>query len=224
VPTASSWPEGRASAGALSLAIADASEKFAVKLSYVWEEVDCDGMQATSAISRMLQDDIVDAVIGPDCEAACESSAYVTSGRDIAQISYSCSSDLLSNKKQYPTVRPRVFCSSLWHPERPPMLISLVHPLYGLRATQHFDGLFLAFDKSWGDEELRMANLGLAYHVSYLGTSTAPDVIRLRMQPFDFRAQPVATIRKLGASSRNIHMRRTCGDGGNRDGDQDCAR
>ena len=95
---------GRASAGAISLAVADANEMFPVKLSYIWEEVDCDATHATAAISRMLQDDILDAVIGPDCEAACESSAYLTSGRKIVQISYACASDLLSNKKKYPTV------------------------------------------------------------------------------------------------------------------------
>ncbi len=106
LPTASSWAKGHASAGAISLAVADANKKFPIKLSYKWKEVDCDATQATAAISLMLQDDVVDAVIGPDCEDSCESSAYLTAGRNIAQISYSCSSDLLSNKKKYPTVRP----------------------------------------------------------------------------------------------------------------------
>ena len=105
-PTLSSWRMGRASAGAISLAVADANEMFPVKMSYIWEEVACDATQATAAISRMLQDDKLDAVIGPDCEAACESSAYLTAGRNIVQISYSCASDLLSNKKKYPTVPP----------------------------------------------------------------------------------------------------------------------
>ena len=106
LPTALSWAAGRASAGAISLAVADANEMFPVKLSYNWQEVDCDATQATAAISRMLQDDKLDAVIGPDCEAACESSAYLTAGRDLTQISYSCCSDLLSNKETYPTVQP----------------------------------------------------------------------------------------------------------------------
>ena len=106
LPTASSWAEGRASAGAISLAVADANRKFPVKLSFVWKEVDCDAAQVTAVITRMVQDDIVDAVIGPDCEASCESSAYLTAGRNLAQISYSCCSDLLSNKETYPTVQP----------------------------------------------------------------------------------------------------------------------
>ena len=88
------------------MAVADANAKFGVKVAYTWKEIGCDAMQATAAISRMLQDDIVDAVIGPDCEASCESSAYLTAGLDILQISYSCCSDLLSNKKKYPTVEP----------------------------------------------------------------------------------------------------------------------
>ncbi len=105
LPTANSWAAGRASAGAISLGVADANKKFPVKLSYTMKEVDCDATQATAAISVMLDDDVVDAVIGPDCDVSCESSAYLTAGRNIAQISYSCSSDLLSNKKKYPTVR-----------------------------------------------------------------------------------------------------------------------
>ncbi len=95
------------SAGAISLAIADANEKFLRKLSYVWEQVDCDGTQATAAIGRMMQAGIVDAVIGPYCEASCEPSGAFTAGYNIAQISYSCSSDLLSDKNKYPTVSPR---------------------------------------------------------------------------------------------------------------------
>jgi hypothetical protein len=107
LPTADSWAELIPSAGAISLAIADANEKFLGKLSYVWEQVGCDGTQATAAIARMMQAGIVDAVIGPDCEASCELSAAFTAGYNIAQISYSCSSDLLSDKKTYPTVAPQ---------------------------------------------------------------------------------------------------------------------
>ncbi len=73
----------------------------------MWEQVGCDGTQATAAIARMMQAGIVDAVIGPDCEASCELSAAFTAGYNIAQISYSCSSDLLSDKKTYPTVAPQ---------------------------------------------------------------------------------------------------------------------
>jgi hypothetical protein len=44
---------------------------------------------------------------------------------------------------------------------------------------QHFNGTFLAFDEGWGDEQLRMANLGLtSYVVSYLGADVAADVLR----------------------------------------------
>ena len=107
LPTADSWPEMIPSAGAISLAVADANEKFLGKLSYVWEQVACDGTQATAAIARMMQAGIVDAVIGPDCEASCEASAAFSAGQNIPQISYSCSSDLLSDKKAYPTVAPR---------------------------------------------------------------------------------------------------------------------
>jgi hypothetical protein len=44
---------------------------------------------------------------------------------------------------------------------------------------QHFNGTFLAFNEGWGDEQLRMANLGLtSYVVSYLGADVAADVLR----------------------------------------------
>ena len=103
------------SAGTISLAVADANEKFLGKLSYVWEQVACDGTQATAAIARMMQAGIVDAVIGPECEASCEASATLTAAHNIPQISYSCSSDLLSDKTAYPTVAPN-------HDSRSPLL------------------------------------------------------------------------------------------------------
>ena len=88
------------------MAVADANDKFRVKLSYKWEEIDCDATQAMVAINRMRRDDIIDAVIGPDCESSCEGSGSLTAAEDLVQISYSCCSDLLSNKLKYPTVRP----------------------------------------------------------------------------------------------------------------------
>jgi hypothetical protein len=54
----------------------------------------------------------------------------------------------------------------------------------GLRDPQvrrHFNGTFLAFDKAWGDEELRMMNFDLRYDVAYLGAAAAVDVIRARL-------------------------------------------
>ena len=46
---------------------------------------------------------------------------------------------------------------------------------------RYFNGTFLAFEKDWGDEVLRMSNLGLRYDVAYLGADTAPDAIRGRL-------------------------------------------
>jgi hypothetical protein len=122
VPTAESWPEGRASIGAISLAIdfvnarAQGSqigpEVRGRNLTYRWKEVDCDRFKALAALSQILEEGPVDAVIGPDCSAACESTAILTSARELPQISYSCSSAALSDKTTYPTVRlargPRV--------------------------------------------------------------------------------------------------------------------
>jgi ABC-type branched-subunit amino acid transport system substrate-binding protein len=109
VPTAKSWPEGRASIGAIALAIDAINAQGGLgggkQLVYSWAEVDCDRFQAGAALTRMLDEGPVDAVIGPDCSLACESTAYITAVRDIPQISYSCSSSALSDKSQFPTVR-----------------------------------------------------------------------------------------------------------------------
>jgi ABC-type branched-subunit amino acid transport system substrate-binding protein len=119
VPTADSWPEGRASIDAVSLAI-DAANAHGLlgpmirgsKITYRWKEVGCDRSKALAALSQILEEGPVDAVIGPGCNAACESTAILTSARDVPQISYSCSSAALSDKTAYPTVRltcvPRV--------------------------------------------------------------------------------------------------------------------
>jgi len=112
VPTADSWPEGRASIGAIALAI-DAVNAHGLlgpmirgsKITYRWKEVGCDRSKALAALSQILEEGPVDAVIGPGCSAACESTAILTSARDVPQISYSCSSAALSDKTTYPTVR-----------------------------------------------------------------------------------------------------------------------
>jgi ABC-type branched-subunit amino acid transport system substrate-binding protein len=112
VPTADSWPEGRASIGAIALAI-DAVNAHGLldpmirgsKITYSWKEVDCDRSKALAALSQILEQGPVDAVIGPDCSTACESTAILTSARNVPQISYHCSSAALSDKTAYPTVR-----------------------------------------------------------------------------------------------------------------------
>ncbi len=118
VPTADSWPEGRASIGAIALAVdaanAQAGQPGSVravrggKITYSWREADCEPSAALTALTRILEQGPVDAVIGPDCSVACESTAILTAGLDIPQISYSCSSLALSDKKTYPTVRPTI--------------------------------------------------------------------------------------------------------------------
>ena len=115
VPTANSWPEGRASIGAIVLAVDDANAEAGQpgsiravhggKITYSWREVDCEPSAAVVALSQMLEEGPVDAVIGPDCSIACESTAILTAGLDIPHISYSCSSIALSDKETYPTVR-----------------------------------------------------------------------------------------------------------------------
>ena len=125
VPTAISWPEGRASIGAIALAVdaanAQADQPGSLravrrgKITYSWREVDCEPSAALAALTRILDEGPVDAVIGPDCSVACESTAILTAGLDIPQISYSCSSIALSDKQTYPTVRLAVAVTSTAH-------------------------------------------------------------------------------------------------------------
>ena len=117
VPTSKAWPEGRASIGAVVLAVDDANAQAGQagsigrgNLTFSVEEVECDRSGAIAALTRMLEDGHVDAVIGPWCSAACESTAYLTAGRDIPQISYSCNSAELSDKTKFPTVRSAAAC------------------------------------------------------------------------------------------------------------------
>ena len=108
VPTAKSWPEGRASIGAIALAVDAINARGLVggrRIVYASIEVECDRFQAGAALTKMLEEGLVDAVIGPDCSLACESTAYITALRSVPQISYSCSSPALSDKTQFPTVR-----------------------------------------------------------------------------------------------------------------------
>ncbi len=117
VPTSKAWPEGRASIGAIVLAVNDANTQAGQagsigrgNLTLSVEEVECDRSGAIAALTRMLEDGPIDAVIGPWCSASCESTAYLTAGRDIPQISYSCNSAELSDKTKFPTVRSAAAC------------------------------------------------------------------------------------------------------------------
>ena len=117
VPSSGSWPEGRASVGAISLAVDEVNRRPDLlggkQIEYIWREVECDAADSFAAISLMLEEGPVSAVVGPDCSLACESTAYLTAGRNIAQISYSCSSSELSKKTKYPTVCPRPAASAV---------------------------------------------------------------------------------------------------------------
>jgi hypothetical protein len=74
-------------------------------ITYSWKEVECDRSKALAALSQILEEGPVDAVIGPHCSVACESTAILTSARELPHISYTCSSAALSDKEIYPTVR-----------------------------------------------------------------------------------------------------------------------
>ena len=92
IPTLTSWPEARQSVGAISLAVemvnAHVDHFGGKQLRFQWREADCDSSDSMAQLSLMFEAGPVDAVIGPDCNLACESSAYLTAGRNLLQISY----------------------------------------------------------------------------------------------------------------------------------------
>ncbi len=110
IPTANSSRLIRASVGAVSLAAKainnNGSFLHGKQLEYLIKEVACDSSDAMAAISVAMEQKKIAAVIGPDCSLACESTAYLTAGRNTIQISYACNSPLLSDKAKYPTVSP----------------------------------------------------------------------------------------------------------------------
>ena len=110
VPTRASWPEGWAASDALTMAVEELSRRpellGGLKLQVAEKAIGCDSSSASAGLSVLLEEGRVDAVIGPWCSLGCESSAYIASGRDIVQISYSCTSPLLSDKDKFPTVTP----------------------------------------------------------------------------------------------------------------------
>ena len=67
-----------------------------------------DALNASVKLLRTLEDEAknggIDAVIGPACSRACESTAVLTGARNLPQISFGCQSTTLSSKDQYPTV------------------------------------------------------------------------------------------------------------------------
>ena len=74
------------------------------RLEFVFAETLCSAPAALAALSKLLEEGPLAAVIGPGCSVACEATGFLTAGRDLPQISYSCLSPALTDKDAYPTV------------------------------------------------------------------------------------------------------------------------
>ena len=90
VPVSGSWAAGRTIAGAASLAVdtinRDAAMLVGRRLEFVWRDSVCSSSQALVALSEMIAESKVDAVIGPACDEACESTAHFTAGQNLLQV------------------------------------------------------------------------------------------------------------------------------------------
>ena len=51
-------------------------------------------------LGSLLQEGAIKAVIGPGCSSACETTASLTAGQNLAQISYGCEGPDIANEKQ----------------------------------------------------------------------------------------------------------------------------
>ena len=66
LPTAGSWPAGRASVGAIQLAADEVNDGSTGKtISYSYKEINCDQGEALASLFQLLEDGPVDAVVGP---------------------------------------------------------------------------------------------------------------------------------------------------------------
>lgn len=125
LPNVHAWPEMRAAAGAVMLAIRSANillggvgggEQSRTKVTPIVKYTECDVFDAATSIAEEIGAGSILGVVGPFCSLACESSAYLTSKLDIAQVSYSCTSDALSDRVKYPTFTRMASAYSSWMP------------------------------------------------------------------------------------------------------------
>jgi ABC-type branched-subunit amino acid transport system substrate-binding protein len=111
LPLSGSWPEGdqrgKMIAGAAMLAVQDVNSDLSLldgkELKYSWEDSGCGSLESMVGTNKiLLQAGQLDAIIGPACSSACESSAYLLRDRAVPQVSFGCTESSLI--KKYPTV------------------------------------------------------------------------------------------------------------------------
>ena len=75
-----------------------------LRLAYVFgQDSECEAQSALMAMVSLISEFKVDAVIGPACSVGCELTGLQAARRNLTEISYSCTSPVLSNKDRYPT-------------------------------------------------------------------------------------------------------------------------
>jgi ABC-type branched-subunit amino acid transport system substrate-binding protein len=111
LPLSGSWPKGdqrgRTIAGAAMLAVQDVNSDLSLLdgkvLEYSGEDSGCGSLESMAATNKiLLRNGQLDAMIGPACSSACESSAYLLRDRAIPQISFGCTESSLA--KNFPMV------------------------------------------------------------------------------------------------------------------------
>ena len=100
------FPRGPKIAGAAALAVANVNADKTLlqgrRLQYSWADSGCSAKQGLKAMGELLGGESrIDAVIGPGCSAACEVTSHLSAGRNIPQISWGCTSHILSDKFEH---------------------------------------------------------------------------------------------------------------------------
>ena len=100
------WVGGPKIAGAAALAVARVNADKTLlpgrRLRYTWADSGCSSTQGLEAMGTLLGGkSTINAVIGPGCSAACEVTSHLSAGQNIPQISWGCTSHVLSDKTKH---------------------------------------------------------------------------------------------------------------------------
>ena len=145
LPMTGTWSPGSQIAGAAALAVEQVNQNDLLLpgrvLGYVWADSGCSPQQGLKAIGELLGGtSIVNAVIGPGCSPACEVTSHLSGGQNIPQISWGCTSHVLSDKSKH-----QLFSRTI-SPETgkgPALLAFMKHNLWSkvviFTSTDHFE-------------------------------------------------------------------------------------
>ena len=129
LPLTGVWDIGLRVAGAATLAVSRVNADKALlpgyRLGYGWANSGCSAQQGLTAMGVLLAGESrINAVIGPGCSSACLVTSPLSGGQDFPQISWGCTSPLLSKKEDHRLVKPCDLACHAWF-DCPPLVLIL---------------------------------------------------------------------------------------------------